>query len=460
MLGVLWRNLLKRRMSLYSLDRFFLDVVRTPLYIRSSIGHGIEGVVHTPRYMSQLGTVAPCVVIVTSTGHTQHIQNVVDAYTAREFMVVTYKRREVRDMFAEQEIDDTEVVYTHIVENLPWVDADRVFLTGMGYCGGIVLRTLTRSTTKFRGGIVLSPLIHIDSILDTIPSLWRYVWKMMVGALRNDFPVVTCDDVLARNKLDRDRYKLDEIDRPLYVYMNIQDECVDIRNVVDIFEAVLVRHPGSCIRYVHGTHHETEMNPDVREDILGDIVNWCRSIIHGGKMQTYETQISSMTSYYNTALSPHGGITFSDSGNITPVPLYIPLDRVADIVFVDVLQYLDRLSRLRSQCIWRRRVKFPITIVGFPIVRYNLENIGEHCTFYIHLFEYNCIGYGRRLCSQIVHVSNGGVTETRLPMLSHRIDIEHELVLSVSSLSHVGIQHYGKRSKITFEQFEIPLLYE
>ena len=456
MLRVLWRNL-RKGYILYSLDRFFLDVVRTPLYIRSFTGHGIEGVVHTPRYMSRLGTAVPCVIMITSAGH-EHVQEAVDVYTARGIMVVTYKRREVRDLFTDQEIDDTDVVYAYIVENLPWVDADRVFLMGMGYCGGIVLRSLSRSPTKFRGGIVLSPLTYIDSILDTVMSLWIHVWKMLVGGLRNDIPSGPCN-ILAQSELDRGNYILEQIDCPLYVHMNIQDECVDVRSIAKIFEAVLTRQSGSCIRYVHGAHHETEVDPSTREDIHSDVVKWCRSIVQDGNVQTYDTQVFSMTSQYTTALSPHDNDTLNDNGKIIPVPLSIPLVRVVDVIFGDAFQYLEPLSHLRSQSIWRRKVGFPITIVGFPVVRYTLENIEDHCTFYIHLFEYNCLGYGRRLCSQIVNASSGGITVTSLPMLAHRIDVGHEVVLSVSNLSHVDIRHHGEVPKITFTRFDIPLLY-
>jgi hypothetical protein len=487
-------------------NRFPFDVLgdhlagikRQRICVRSSLGVDLLGMIHTPAHAERRveGTI-PCIVIVKGihTSACDH-HDIISSYTMHGFAVVTYVCRELdhsSTMFCSAEIGDVHVVYTYITTQFPWINAQQVFLMGASYCGGIVLRGLTMSNNLYCGGVVMSPLSRLSSLIsqdrNSVPlisnnGIARLLRTSSIKTQKNlmfrlfGTRSVRARGVLTMDKADKARYDLSTIRVPIYAHINIQDSVVDAYHTTKLFKVVVSSdHPsrthdrtGSCIRYRHGDHGESETREATRMIVYNDAFQWCRSILHQASIQTYMTYIDdlSQAETQSTPLPPDGTKRMStdDSRRIVllaPNPVYY-LGCITGALSTWLIP-LGPLLRFHHHLVWSQIVLAPLHTSGFPTVTLCLTPSLYDIGFRVHLIEYNAYGYGRQLVQKYVrgHRSNSETTIiVRMPMVAAKISVGHRLVLSITNYQDRSFDCVNQTgvSTILFKTISLPYLFD
>jgi len=475
-------------------SEYCLGIVRETLTINTTDGSSMALCMYSPSDIIMTKTdVIPCIVIVDTSNNRFSWEPVMYKYATHGFVVLVYtgrRRSKLEDMFSTREVTDLLSIHAYITSQFQWIRSNGVFIMGSSYASGIVLRCLAVDSNPYAGGIVLSPIPYISSVVsqdsNTIPVASHVTVSMILAEMGVDSisshqfsccstpSGLRAQRILSIDRNDRARFDLSAIDIPIYVHVNIRDSLVNLKDSVDIFDRIKAKQGQSCIRYVQGEHGVSETQKLGTSDIYDDVLQWCRAVLHNGSTQTYRTEVSNSYTHHTTYTSIHPTqgtqqYRISDPRKVI-LSSYLPdvvrrpyLDRLMQHLSYTYLPIRSLLEIQRS-ILWNRMFKRSLDIAGFPIVTFLVDTDTPESGFGITLLEYDCFGYGRRLCSKYImlnanHDKSHPVT-VRMSMVASRIRFGHELVLVVSNYDHQFTYTGRTIATITFSDILLPYLFE
>jgi len=484
-------------------EHYCLDIEWDYLRIHSSGGAYIDATLYRPRDVDPtlMGKI-PCIVIVDTHGNQTSWSTIAYQYASQGFAVILYlgrKGRNMEDIFSMGEVHDLDCIYPFILAQHAWIDPNGVFIMGKSYASGIVLRCLALKSHPYVGGIVLSPIPYISSIVsrevegdrdpatDTGHTLAvsshlatkRLLVEMGVGSIAS-YQFVHKDtpaDLMAQRMLvfdtdDRERFQLNDIDIPLYVHVNMLDSLVHVYDTTVLFESVYAKQTQSCIRYVHGDHCSTENSIHTASVIYDQILQWCRAVLHTMPIQTFETEVRCTTTRHTHYSSLHPNLpsnryTLTDPFVIKATS-YLP--DVRRILQLDGL--LRRLSdwtvpirslvTLHSVVLWNFPVVHALDMAGFPVVNLKVDTRTPGSGFSVTLLEYDAYGFGKRLSHKYIRLRDTRDASkqimVRMSMVASRVTAGQELVLIIGNYDRRFVYTGPTDATITFTGIQIPYL--
>jgi hypothetical protein len=427
----------------------------------------------------------PCVIILDTPKNPETYEQVLNEYASHGFVVLICTGRrcsQVSDIFSCVQVTDLLSIHAYILSQFRWIKKQGIFLLGASYASGIVLRCLATQDQPYAGGILLSPIPFISSIVSqeeqtTVAVASHASTNMLLSEMGLSTVAAhqfsshsTPNDLRAQRLLsidreDRARYDLSAIDVPVYIHANIQDSLVNLADIVALFDTTKEKQPKSCIRYVQGVRTSTAYD---------DVIQWCRAILHHGSIQTYRTEMVNTRAAHHTytTLQPTDGKTNYTLRDPKRVELYSYLPGFLADTFLDsLLQYIASayipirpLVSLQCTIMWNLVFKRSLDIAGFPVVTFLVDTITPDCGIGLTLFVYDGYGSGRRLSTKYLmpkntHDKKQPIT-VRMSMVASRIRCGQELVLVVSNYDNRFTYTGRTRSMITFSDIVLPYLFE
>jgi hypothetical protein len=432
----------------------------------------------------------PTIIIVGTSNRTYSLDTVMYEYATQGFVVMTYTGRQlykVDDMFSVDEVDDLLLIHTYIQSQFQWINTEAIFIMGKSYASGIILRCLATPDQPYAGGIVLSPIPYISSVVSqdehTTPvashaSATMLLSEMGVSSVSSHqfSSPLTPSDLIAQRILcidqqDRARYDLRTIHVPIYVHVHIHDSMVNLADIVDLFDCTQAKQGQCCIRYVQGDRGTLHPCTSDRYD---DMIQWCRAVLHGGSIQTYKTEMFNTRDMHTTytSLHPTKGQKKYKLRDSHKEVLFSYIPKLLLTSYVDrILQYITHsyipirpFLSLQRTILWSRVFKRSLDVAGFPIVTLLVDTNTPDSGFGLTLLEYDGYGHGKRLCYKYImlkdmHDKTQPIT-VRMSMVSSRIRFGQELVLVVSNYDHRFTYTGRSRATITFSDIVLPYLFE
>jgi hypothetical protein len=477
-----------------SITNYLVGVARELLTVHADEGTRLLLSLYRPCEidLSRQGVI-PCIVIVCSGHSVWEWDDVMYRYATHGFAVLAYAGRrhaKLDDMFARTEVEDLTDVHRFVKSQLQWVRSDAMFVLGKSYASGVVLRCLASPDNQYMGGMVLSPVPYVSSIVsqdgNTIPvashasvSMIQREMGIHSVAAHQFTSSTTPSDLRAQRILiidqdDRVRYKLDDIIVPLYVHVNIGDTMVNLYDTVQLFATLYDKQPRSCIRYAHGVHGASETTSRSKFQIYDDALQWCRAILHNGSTQAYKTEVISTSTglITSTSINPTSDIlkyTISDNKKIvcsTYIPTIMSTICIDSIVQKLVNGYvpLRTLLQIHRNIMWNRVFTRSLDISGFPVLSLFVDTKTPYSGFGITLLEYDRHGFGKRLSYKYIllqdtHVSSDPIV-VRMSMIASRLHRGQELVLVVSNYDSRFTYTGRTNATITFTNITLPYLFE
>jgi hypothetical protein len=483
------------RLPVNVISNYLLGIVREPLTVHTTDGTHLNVFMYRPAGidLSKLGKI-PCIVIVDTCSNIVGWEALMFRYATHGFAVLTYtgrRQRKLDDIFAKSAVNDLISFHSYIQSQFQWINPDAVFILGKSYASGIVLRCLASDTNKYIGGMVLSPIPYVSSIVsaddNTIPvashtSAAMILSEMGVNSVASQQFArgSTPSDLRAQRLLlidqdDRLTYTLDDIEAPLYVHVDIHDSLVNVYDSVQLFSKICKKQPLCCIRYAQGDHNVFDIQGYQTVDMYDDVLQWCRSILHSGSTQTYRTEVYSTSTQRTTFTSidpapdTDRGYKIVDSTKIilsTYIPSFLRLSSFDNIIQQLSYPYVPirPLLYLQRDILWNRVFTRALDASGFPIVTLRIKTASPDSGFCLTLIEYDKRGYGKRLSYKYImlkdtHVSSELIT-VRMSMISSRLQKDQELVLVVSNYDSRFTYTGRTEATVTFIDITLPYLYE